>query len=64
MSDLESRNRFVFCEKCVDFIYDHTLDRLRGPSGKFEAIGESQAIPNYPTYGHLLTSGRWAIHLG
>ncbi|KAJ5505340.1 Peptidase C19 ubiquitin carboxyl-terminal hydrolase 2 [Penicillium expansum] len=35
---LESRNRFVFCEKCVDFIYDHTLDRLRGPSGKFEAI--------------------------
>ncbi|KUM65309.1 hypothetical protein ACN42_g1750 [Penicillium freii] len=35
---LESRNRFVFCEKCVDFVYDHTLDRLRGPSGKFEAI--------------------------
>lgn len=46
MTDLESRNRFVFCERCVDFIYDHTLDRLRGPSGKFEAIGESRAIPN------------------
>jgi ubiquitin carboxyl-terminal hydrolase 22/27/51 len=43
-ADIESRNRFVFCEKCVDFIYDHTLDRLRGPSGRFEAFGEFQAI--------------------
>lgn len=40
MADIESRNRFVFCEKCVDFIYDHTLDRLRGPSAKFETLGE------------------------
>ncbi|KAJ5476759.1 Peptidase C19ubiquitin carboxyl-terminal hydrolase 2 [Penicillium sp. IBT 31633x] len=35
---LESRNRYVFCEKCVDFVYDHVLDRLRGPSGKYEVI--------------------------
>ncbi|KAJ5905164.1 uncharacterized protein N7473_002080 [Penicillium subrubescens] len=33
---LESRNRFVFCETCVDFVYDHGLERLCGPSGKFE----------------------------
>ncbi|KAJ5779765.1 Peptidase C19 ubiquitin carboxyl-terminal hydrolase 2 [Penicillium paradoxum] len=35
---MESRNRFVFCEKCLDFIYDHVLDRLRGPAGKYEVV--------------------------
>lgn len=28
--DMESRNRFLFCETCVDFIYDHNLERLCG----------------------------------
>lgn len=40
--DMESRNRFVFCETCVDFVYDHGLERLCGPSSKFEYQGESQ----------------------
>ncbi|KAJ5989867.1 hypothetical protein N7499_010396 [Penicillium canescens] len=40
---MESRSRYVFCESCKDFIYDHGLDRIRGPSGKFE-IGEGRAI--------------------
>lgn len=34
--DLESRNRYVFCESCSDFVYDHGLERLAGPFAKFE----------------------------
>ncbi|KAJ5871288.1 uncharacterized protein N7529_003641 [Penicillium soppii] len=33
---IESRTRFVHCQKCGDFIYDHGLERLRGPTGKFQ----------------------------
>lgn len=40
--DMESRNRFVFCETCTDFVYDHGLERLCGPSGKFDYQGESR----------------------
>jgi ubiquitin carboxyl-terminal hydrolase 22/27/51 len=32
---MESRNRFVFCESCGDFVYDHGLERLSGPTGKY-----------------------------
>ncbi|KAJ5544559.1 Peptidase C19 ubiquitin carboxyl-terminal hydrolase 2 [Penicillium sp. DV-2018c] len=35
---MDSRSRYVFCEKCADFIYDHGLDRLRGPAGKYEVL--------------------------
>jgi hypothetical protein len=42
--DMESRNRFVFCETCGDFVYDHGLERLCGPSGKFEYEGAPQLI--------------------
>ena len=45
--DMESRNRFVFCETCVDFVYDHGLERLCGPSGKFEYQGKPRALPNH-----------------
>ncbi|KAJ5570624.1 uncharacterized protein N7459_010054 [Penicillium hispanicum] len=41
---MESRNRFVFCEACVDFIYDHGLERLCAPYGKFELEGESLSV--------------------
>ncbi|KAK5795923.1 hypothetical protein VI817_005208 [Penicillium citrinum] len=33
---MESRNRFIFCESCVDFIYDHGLEKLCGPGPKSE----------------------------
>ncbi|KAJ5482937.1 hypothetical protein N7539_006383 [Penicillium diatomitis] len=36
---MESRNRYVFCETCGDFVYDHGLERLCGPAGKFEYQG-------------------------
>ncbi|KAJ5662468.1 uncharacterized protein N7477_010084 [Penicillium maclennaniae] len=32
---MESRNRFVFCESCCDFVYDHGLERLGGPATKY-----------------------------
>ncbi|KAJ5156305.1 hypothetical protein N7492_009108 [Penicillium capsulatum] len=33
---MESRNRYVFCEGCVDFVYDHGLERLCGPAARYE----------------------------
>lgn len=39
--DMESRNRFIFCESCVDFIYDHGLEKLCGPGPKSENSGQS-----------------------
>ena len=38
---MESRNRYLFCETCVDFIYDHGLERLCAPDGKYELEGEA-----------------------
>ncbi|CAI7645658.1 unnamed protein product [Penicillium bialowiezense] len=40
---IESRTRFLHCQKCGDFIYDHGLERLRGPAGKSQ-IAEGRAI--------------------
>lgn len=34
--DMESRNRFLYCESCADLVYDHGLERLCGPQAKFE----------------------------
>lgn len=58
--DMESRNRFLFCETCVDFIYDHNLDRLCGPFPKFSAEGESwtRCFMAYCDEKPL-TPGRW-----
>ncbi|KAJ5621705.1 hypothetical protein N7528_006488 [Penicillium herquei] len=33
---IESRNRFLFCEECVDFVYDHGLERFCGPQAKVD----------------------------
>lgn len=41
---MESRNRYVFCETCADFVYDHGLERLCGPAAKYEQAGELQPI--------------------
>ena len=62
---MESRNRFVFCEACVDFVYDHGLERLCGTSGKFEYQGEPQAPRSHhfvdTASDHLIDGkGRWA----
>ncbi|KAJ5606460.1 hypothetical protein N7510_009241 [Penicillium lagena] len=38
---MESRSRHVFCESCVDFIYDFGLERLRGPGGKLKRENKS-----------------------
>lgn len=44
---LESRNRFVFCESCSDFVYDHGLERLAGPLAKFETeSGKGRWVPD------------------
>lgn len=37
---MESRNRFIFCETCVDFVYDHGLEKLCGPVIKPESAGK------------------------
>ncbi|KAJ6170981.1 hypothetical protein N7470_000048 [Penicillium chermesinum] len=44
---LESRNRYVFCESCADFVYDHGLERLAGPMAKYEAdYGKAKWVPD------------------
>ena len=41
---MESRNRVLFCQLCSDFVYDHTLERLRSSTPKDAAKGLFQFL--------------------
>ncbi|KAJ5949365.1 hypothetical protein N7454_000949 [Penicillium verhagenii] len=48
---MESRNRVLHCETCLDLVYDHGLERLCGPQAKFEyAKGAWIADPTSEAY--------------
>lgn len=61
--DIESRTRFLHCQKCGDFIYDHGLERLRGPLGKSQ-IGGKYQITRCSSREHSLNLRRGSIYLG
>lgn len=39
---IESRNRYLYCEGCADFVYDHGLERICGPQAKVECENKVQ----------------------